>query len=254
MFETKKKRRERLRKTPLSPGQIAIIERSVPYYRLLPAPDREELCGLIQIFLAEKRFEGCDGFQITDEVRLSIAAQATILLLHRETDMYPLLQSILVYPETFVAPVTIHEPGGIVVEDEEERDGESWDTGALVLSWSEVVESAADPRDGYNVVFHEFSHQLDDEWGVADGAPSLSEKSMYDEWESVLGAEYDALVKAVERGRETFLDEYGAESPAEFFAVVTEYFFELPAELKARHPALYEQLRLYYEQDPAAFM
>ena len=251
MFETKKKRRARLRKTPLSPERLAIVERDVPYYVALPPADREELCGLIQIFLAEKRFEGCDGFEITDEVRLAIAAQACLLLLHRETDVYPLLTSILVYPETFVAPVTIHEPGGVVIEDEEERDGESWDTGAVVLSWSEVVESAADPHDGYNVVFHEFAHQLDDEWGVADGAPSLPEKSMYDEWARVFGREYDALVEAADRGGRTFFDEYGAESPAEFFAVVTEYFFELPAELRSRCPELYDLLELYYRQDPA---
>ena len=104
-FDTKKKRRARLMKTPLPPERIAIVERNVPYYRALPPEDREELGGLVQVFLAEKRFEGCDGLEITDEIRLTIAAQACILLLHRETDVYPLLQSVLVYPHTFVAPL-----------------------------------------------------------------------------------------------------------------------------------------------------
>jgi len=253
MFETKKKRRERLMRTPLRPEWLAIVERNVPYYRLLPHEDRGELGGLIQAFLAEKRFEGCAGFEITDEIRLTIAAHACILLLHRKTDIYPLLQSVLVYPHAFVAPLKEHAPGGIVIEDFEEREGESWDTGALVLSWDDVSESVADVHDGYNVVFHEFAHQLDDEAGIADGAPPLRDKSMYDAWARVFGAEYEALSEAVERHRASVLDEYGAESPAEFFAVATEAFFGIPAELKARHPELYGQLRLFYEQDPASF-
>jgi Mlc titration factor MtfA (ptsG expression regulator) len=252
LFDTKKKRRERLMKTALPPALLAIVERNVPYYRALPPEDREELRGLIQIFLAEKKFEGCDGLEITDEIRLTIAAQACILLLHRKTDFYPLLQSILVYPHAFVAPLKKSGPGGIVTEDLEELEGESWNTGALILSWDDVLKDVADMHDGYNVVFHEFAHQLDDESGIADGAPPLPKRSMYADWARVLGAEYDALVEAAERHRPTLLDEYGAESPAEFFAVATETFFELGGELKAAHPELYEQLSLFYAQDPAA--
>jgi hypothetical protein len=254
LFETKKRRRGRLAKTPLPPDQLAIVERNVPYCRFLPPGDQEELRGLVQIFLAEKNFEGCDGLEITDEIRLTIAAQACMLLLHRKTDIYPLLQSVLVYPHTFVAPLKERGPGGVVIEDFEERDGESWDIGALILSWDDVLESVEDIHDGYNVVFHEFAHQLDDESGIADGAPLLPERSMYADWSRVLGAEYDALVRAVERHRPTLLDEYGAESPAEFFAVATEAFFELAGDLKAAHPALYEQLSRFYRQDPAAYM
>jgi hypothetical protein len=252
MFETKGRRRARLVKTPLSAEHLAIVER-VPYYGFLPPDDREELRGLVQVFLAEKKFEGCNGLELTDEIRLTIAAQACILLLRRKTDFYPLLHSVLIYPSTFVAPLTEHAPGGVVIEDFEERDGESWDTGALILSWEDVLESLADPHDGYNVVFHEFAHQLDDESGIADGAPPLPERRMYAEWSRVLGAEYDALVEAVERHRPTLLDEYGSESPAEFFAVATETFFELPGDLKAAHPELYEQLSLCYRLDPASY-
>jgi hypothetical protein len=254
MFETKKKRRERFRRTPLSAARRAILERNVPYYRFLPADDRAELEGLVQIFLSEKRFEGCDGLEMRDEIRLTIAAHACVLLLHRDTEIYPLLQSVLVYPHTFVAPLEERAPGGIVIEDFEEREGESWDTGALILSWDDVLESIANPHDGYNVVFHEFAHQLDDEAGIADGAPKLKKRSMYDAWSRVFAAEYQALAENIERHRPTVLDEYGAESPAEFFAVATEAFFGVPAELKKRHPALYEQLRLFYEQDPAALV
>jgi len=253
VFERKKRRRARLAKTPLRADWLAVVERKVPYYGLLSPADRRELQGLVQIFLAEKHFEGCDGLEITDEIRLTIAAQACMLLLHRTTDMYPLLQSILVYPHAFVAPLKERAPGGVVIEDFEEREGESWDTGALILSWDDVIESIADIHDGYNVVFHEFAHQLDDESGIADGAPQLAGRSMYDEWSRVLGEEYNALVENVERHRPTVLDEYGAESPAEFFAVATETFFETPGDLRAAHPKLYAQLMLFYEQDPASF-
>lgn len=253
-FETKRRRRARLMRTPLPPDQLAIVERNVPYYGFLPPADRAELLGLVQILLAEKHFEGCEGLLITDEIRVSIAAQACILLLHRKTDIYPLLQSILVYPQAFVAPRKRRGPDGVVIDDDEELEGESWSTGALILSWEDVMDGIADPHDGYNVVFHEFAHQLDDESGIADGAPALPERSMYPDWARVFAGEYKALGEAADRHRPTLLDEYGAESPAEFFAVATETFFELPHDLKSYHPELYEQLSRFYMQDPASYM
>jgi Mlc titration factor MtfA (ptsG expression regulator) len=254
LFETKGRRRARLMKTPLPPAQLAIIERHVPYYTLLPPDDRRELLGLVQVLLAEKHFEGCDGLEITDEIRLTIAAQACILLLHRKTDFYPLLVSILVYPHPFVAEHKKRGPAGTVIEDVEALEGESWSTGALILSWDDVLRDMEDVHDGYNVVFHEFAHQLDDESGIADGAPALPKREMYNEWARVFRAEYDALIKAAERHRPTLIDPYGTENPAEFFAVVTETFFELPHELKADHPELYDLLSRYYMQDPASYM
>jgi len=252
MFGIKKRRRERLMRQPFPPEWTAILGRMVPYYGILPPADQAELRGLMQVFLAEKHFEGCEGVEITDEIRVTIAAQACILLLHRETDIYPLLQSVLVYPDAYFAPVRRREPGGFISEEIEDRSGESWSIGALVLSWKDVVLDSSDIHDGYNVVFHEFAHQLDDEAGRADGAPPLPKRSMYADWERVLGDEYDRLVENVERRRPTFLDPYGATNPAEFFAVITEYFFEKSRELKLFHPELYEQLRLYYRQDPAS--
>jgi Mlc titration factor MtfA (ptsG expression regulator) len=253
MFGIKKRRRARLMRQPFPAEWLAIIGKMVPYYALLPPADQEELRGLVQVFLAEKHFEGCEGVEITDEIRVTIAAQACILLLHRETDIYPLLESILVYPTAYWAPVRRREPGGFISEDVEDRSGESWSIGALVLSWNDVVLDARDIHDGFNVVLHEFAHQLDDESGRADGAPLLPERSMYADWERVFGEEYDRLVENVERRRPTFLDPYAATDPAEFFAVATEYFFEKAGELKLFHPELYEQLRLYYRQDPASF-
>ena len=251
VFGFKRRRRERRRRQPLPSEWLAVIERNVPYYRRLTPDKRRELHGLIQVFLAEKQFMGCGGLEITDEMRVTIAAQACILLLGRETDFYPMLQSILVYPQAYVAQISQRQPDGTVVEGPQPRLGEAWRRGPVVLSWDDVLRAASDVHDGRNVVLHEFAHQLDNEAGAADGAPVLPQRSMYVAWARVLGHEYKALVEALEHQRQTVLDQYGATSPAEFFAVVTEAFFEKPVDLKARHPELYEQLRLFYRQDPA---
>ena len=251
LFHPEKARREKLRSEPLEPELIAIIERNFPYYTKLSEDDRRELLGHVQVFLAEKTFEGCGGLEITDEIRVTIAAQACVLLLHRETDYFPECNAILVYPSTFVARATRHE-GGIVIEGEEARLGESHARGLVVLAWDDVRRGARDFADGHNVVFHEFAHQLDQESGPTDGAPELPRSSMYAPWARVLGAEYAHLQEAIERHRRTVIDAYGATSPAEFFAVVSETFFEKPRQLQAKHPELYALFAQFYQQDPLA--
>ena len=223
----------------------------MPYYQHLDQADRRELEDLVKIFVAEKSFEGCGGLEMTDEVRVTVAAHACILLLHRETDVYPDLRAILVYPHAYIADSAEHLDGGIVVEGRQARLGESWSFGTVVLSWDDVRQAASDPHDGHNVVLHEFAHQLDNEAGIADGAPRLPERSMYVAWARVLGSEYEALVEQVHRHLPTFLGAYAATNPAEFFAVITELFFGRPAALQRRHPELYDQLRAFYQQDPA---
>jgi len=251
VFWLKKRRRERLKGKPFPAQWLATIERNVPHYRRLPAADQEELQGLVQVFLAEKNFEGAGGLSITDEIRVTIAAQACILLLRRKTDIYPRLRSIIVYPHAYTAPMRQPLPGGAVMEGTQVRLGESWSRGAVVLSWDDVVRGAWDIDDGRNLVFHEFAHQLDDEAGPADGAPRLPHHSMYIAWARVLGGEYRNLIESIERHRPTLLHPYGATNPAEFFAVATELFFEQSHQLRARYPELYDQLRLFYQQDPA---
>ena len=253
MFGLKRRRRRRLLTTPWPEPWRALVERELAYYRLLPAEDRRELEGLVQVFLAEKRFEGCGGLEITDEVRLLIAAQACLLLLHRPTDFFPTLRTVLVYPDFYVVRETVEEEDGTVCEGLDERHGESWGHGTLVLSWKDVRRDTKNIRDGWNVVLHEFAHQLDDEEGEADGAPALPDREAREEWARVLGAEYEALRERVERGRKPLIEEYAAESPAEFFAVVTEMFFEKAVFLRDRFPEVYEQLRRYYRQDPALY-
>jgi MtfA peptidase len=246
----KKQRREKLLQHPFPAEWVEILERNVPIYERLPEDDQLELQGLIQIFLAEKVFEGCNGLEITDEIKVTIAAQACVLLLHRDTDVYPKLITVLVYPTAYVSNMPVHSPQGIVTEGPQGRLGEAWTSGVVVLSWDDVKLGAADVRDGHNVVFHEFAHQLDQEDGSADGAPILPKSNLYSAWARVLGAEYAELRRAAEAGKKSVLDDYGATNPAEFFAVATEAFFEKPVQMKKQHPELYEELKVYYGQDP----
>lgn len=245
--------RARLRAGPFPPEWDALLDQHVPLVRRLSAADREELWGHIAVFLDDKAFEGAGGLAITDVMRVVLAAQACLLLLHRGVDdVYPELQTVLVYPRGWVTHAA-HVAEGLVTEGPQARSGESWRRGLVVLSWEDARTGARDAADGHNVVLHEFAHQLDTEMGGADGAPALPEHGMYAAWSAVLGREYAALIEALHRDRPTTLDPYGATSPAEFFAVVTEAFFERPARLRARHPALYAQLVGFYQQDPAAW-
>jgi len=251
MFGIKKLRRARLRASPFPLGWLTIIERNVPYYHRLPEQDRKELLGHVTVFMSEKNFEGCAGLEITDEVKVTVAAYACILLLHRETDYYPGLYSILMYPGPFVVKGYEELWPGVWAEATQVHVGESWRSGALILSWDDVQSVSSNANDGHNVVLHEFAHQLDSEDGKANGAPALPHRSMYAAWASILGTEFESLREDARLGRETLLDKYGATNPAEFFAVITECFFERPLEMQAKHPALYSELRIYFRQDPA---
>ncbi len=251
MFGFKKRRRKRWRSQPLKPEWIEIIRHNVPYYHYLTVDEQTELHGHIQVFLHEKDFEGCGGLVITDEIRVTIAAQACILLLHRKADYFPLTTSILVYPHHYFARTSKHLPGGIVEEGIQGRMGESWKGGPIVLSWDDVLKGAANPHDGRNVVFHEFAHELDGESGAMDGAPPLPKATMYRSWARVLSNEYKELLHNLELNHRHLIDSYGATNPAEFFAVVTEEFFEIPLQLKSHHPELYDQMSAFYQQDPA---
>ena len=251
MFGFKKRRRNRLANQQFPGEWQAIVERNVPFYKRLTAKDKKELQRHILIFIGEKRFEGCGGLEITDEIKVTIAAQACILLLHRKTDYYPGLSTILVYPQAYVARKTKYLAGGVVVEGPDIRLGESWHRGSVVLSWDDVRRSATDIHDGHNVVFHEFAHQLDSSGAKRDGTPVLRDRSSYIAWARILQKDYKKLRRDVSYNRATLLNKYGATNPAEFFAVVTECFFEQPKELHKLHPELYAELKHFYQQDPA---
>lgn len=257
----KQQRRKRLQSAPFPPVWGQILEARCPFYHRLSAHDQRELQSHIQVFLAEKSFEGCGGLVMTDEIRVCIAAQACLLLLHRKTDYYPELHSIVVYPSTYFVRTTRHLGAGVMEEGHYPRLGEAWQNGAVVLAWDAVCQGTADPDDGHNIVFHEFAHQLDYEDGWANGAPALgsgdslsARRSRYAAWARVLSTEFERLQADTQRGHNAVLDGYGATHPAEFFAVATESFFERPRDMLEKHPELYRELKEYYLQDPARWV
>jgi len=245
----KKRRWERLRAGPFPPEFIPILTANVPVYHRLPEDLRAQVHGHINVLLSEKHFEGCNGLEITDEVRVTIAGEAALLILNRETQYYPELVTILVYPDVFYADIEDDE-GHIVSEYKEDRSGESWDMGVVILSWKDAVEHASTGRGGYNVALHEFAHVLDMENGAMDGFPKLRSREEREEWRTVFTEAYDRFERA---GRRSVVDEYGAGDPSEFFAVVTESFFERPIALKREQSALYDVLSRYYCVDPASW-
>jgi len=253
VFGFKDRRRKKIAARPFPEAWLMLLKQNVPLYSRLPEADQDELKRHILIFLAEKRFEGCGGLRMTDQIRITIAAHACILLLHRQTDYYPGLKSILVYPRAFVAPKIHHWVGETVLEGEETRLGESWHHGSVVLSWNDVRRGAADVHDGRNVVLHECAHQLDSSGGRGDSTPILRDRASFLAWARSLGEEYEDFQREIEQDEGDVLDEYGATDPAEFFAVATECFFEIPKDLQREYPRLYDELKRFYQQDPAAW-
>ncbi|HKP92885.1 MAG TPA: M90 family metallopeptidase [Chthoniobacterales bacterium] len=250
----KEQRRRRLRKQPVPEQWRAIISRNLPFFDRLSLADQEELLGHVRVFLEEKRFEGCDGLRLTDEIRVTIATQACLLLLHRKTDYYPRLVTILVYPSGFIVEQERHVEGHIW---EDGREGRLGETGrqmrSMVLAWDAAKSGARDPSDGKNLVVHEFAHQLDFEDFAADGVPTLKSRNDRLSWSQVMKMEFAALRAADETGIPTLLDTYGASNPAEFFAVTTEAFFERPRALRRQHPRLYAEMERFFRQDPAQY-
>ena len=250
---------------PLAPALVAILERNVAQYAGMDAQQRLRLQRLVQQFLAEKSFVGCAGLDITDEMRVTIAAQACLLVLGRAgeaspANVYPSLHAVLVYPGAFLVPRREVDAAGVVSEQRQDLLGESWGDGRVILSWDHVrragVEAAAEPGApaSHNVVLHEFAHQLDSESGSTNGAPYLGSTERYRSWSEVLSRDYANLRRDAMWGHRGVLDHYGASSPAEFFAVATESFFEQPHALASRHPELYGEFLKYYRLDPRSFM
>lgn len=248
------RRIRRLTAVPFPPEWEGILLRNIALYRHIPALLQEQLRNDIKIFLGEKRFEGLGGLEMTDEIRVTIAGQACLLLLNRENRDFPGLVSILVYPRAYIAEETRHVGGGVYAEGPSVRLGESWGHGSVVLAWDNVKQGGLNTEDGHNVVLHEFAHQLDQEDGVADGAPILGKQSSYAIWAHIMSEEFERLRSASEHHRKYVLDEYGATSPAEFFAVATETFFEKSLQMSKKSPYLYAELREFYNVDPVEWL
>jgi len=243
-------KRDKRRALPFKKEWRQIIQRRMPYFKKMPTHLQLQLKQHILVFLAEKRFIGLNGIVISDEIRVTIAAQACLLLLNRKTDYYPKLKSILVYPRAFTKQQQSSHIDGVHYTQHLAMSGESWATGKIVLSWQDTIEGAQNTEDGRNVVIHEFAHQLDQEDGYANGAPILGKDQSYDTWASIFAAQFEKLQYQANTGEHSIFDYYGATNPAEFFAVASEVFFEKSQQFAQQHPKLYEQLSMYYRLDP----
>lgn len=243
-------KRQQLKRQPFPRAWREILKRRLPIFKSLPTDLQLQLKDHIKVFVAEKQFVGCDGLEITDEIRITIAAQACLLLLNRDTGYYPKLRQILVYPAAFIVEKEQRDDAGLHFQHRAVLLGESWEEGQVILSWQDTLSGAADPRDGSNVVIHEFAHQLDQEDGKANGAPPLADSKEYASWSETLGREFNQLQHCARQGLPSLFSYYGATNPAEFFAVITEVFFEQPDEFKSYHPELYQELSHFYRLDP----
>ena len=228
------------------------MRRRVPLASELPAAQQLRLKKHIQVLLADVPFIGCAGLEVDDEMRLTIAAQAAFLLLGRGGS-FSNVREVLVYPGHFVAPRSEVGAGGVVHDARDVLAGQSWQRGQVILAWDAVLDGADNPHDGVNVVMHEFAHQLDQDTGGANGAPYVGRGALQQDWARVMNREFDALHARLARAEPSLIGSYAANSPAEFFAVTTEVFFEKPNALAAERPELYEQLKRCYRLDPASW-
>jgi Mlc titration factor MtfA (ptsG expression regulator) len=245
--------RYRLRRAVAAPFPeewVQILERNIGVYRNLPMPLRLQLRLLIKQFLHQKHFSGAGGLEVSDEMRVTIAAQACMLQLNRHGGLYPGLKYIILYPSAFVVTRREVDGAGVVSHGRKGMLGESWQNGKVILAWDNVMHGARNFVDGSNVVLHEFAHQLDSETGSADGAPLLAGKSSYRSWANALSDEFRELQRDARIGRRSLMDHYGATNPAEFFAVTTETSFEKPRRMAKHHQELFDVLKAYYRVDP----
>jgi MtfA peptidase len=253
-------RRLRLQQQPFPAHWRKVLRRRVPLVARLPVDLQLQLKKHMQVFVAEKVFIGCAGLQVTEEMRVVVAAQACLLLLNRPlrgaSDYFAGVRQILMYPGAFVVNRSVTDAAGLQQDQRQTLAGESWSQGQVILSWQDALEGAADSRDGRNVVIHEFAHQLDQENGHAVGAPlpvfgDASHNAK--RWKQVFSDAFTQLQGQAFMGEQGVLNHYGAQDPAEFFAVATESFFEQGRALRAEQPALYAELQGYYKVDPATW-
>ncbi len=247
-------RRKKILAVPFPGKWERYIQNNIQYYQHLNNEERKRLQDLIQIFIAEKYWLGCDDLELTDEIRVVIAAHACLMILELPDDHYRNVESIYVYPTTILSPES--STGFFEVRTTPVRGpipilGEAHHRGPVILVWDVVNKETRHPEHGHNVVYHEFAHKLDMLDGSADGTPFLTTPEDYQRWSEVCSREYLELCAKVKQGKSTFFDSYAATDEAEFFAVVTEYFFCKPKHMKLHHPKLYQVLQGFYRQDPA---
>ncbi len=250
----RRRRRERILAEPFPDAWVEVLASDVACYRDLSTEERDLLHQLVQVFIAEKHWEGLGGLSMSEPIQVTIAGQACLLILGLSHDLYRRVESIVVYPSTVVAPSQPTRFGEVSTAPADAPVpilGQAFSRGPVILAWDAVRRGGADARDGHNVVFHEFAHKLDMLSGGADGVPPLADDATYARWVEVFERAWHRLHAQQARGRRTFLDAYAGKNPAEFFAVATEQFFEQGRTMRRKEPEMYEVLRDFYRQDPA---
>lgn len=248
-YWSKAQKRQTLLQTPLTQAQHDVILDEVPLIRRVPPSLGTKLDGKISLFLDQVEFIGCNGLEVTQEMKLSIAAQACLLVANTDT-WYETLRTILIYPGAFKSKQTKYD-GYVAHEVETVRTGESWARGPVILSWHHSDQGAAESQDGHNVVIHEFAHQLDTLSGDTNGVPILNEDQTFANWARIFSDGFDRHAARTEKGAKTVIDPYGAEGHEEYFATALEVFFEQPTQLKKDEPEVYAELTKLLRLDPA---
>lgn len=226
----------------------------VPLLARLPQADVHRLRRLASLFLHEKVVVGAGEFELDELMRVTIAAQACLLVLNLGLDYFDGWSEVIVYPDAFVVPHTRRDEAGVVHEGQRGLSGEAWGRGPVILSWSDIrADAGRHHPPGSNVVLHEFAHKLDYLNGTANGMPPLHPDIVRERWTEDFTRAYEGLYQQVRHHHRTAINAYASESPAEFFAVVTEYFFEAPETLYAHYPAVYDEMRRFYRQEPLAW-
>jgi len=246
------RRRRRLAAEPFPAEWLAIVRANCRHFAALNEVEQSKLLRDTRWFLDEKTIEAAAGLAQSDEIRVTIAAQASLLGLGFAEPPFDRVMTVFVQAESYTRQKVYRESSGLELHSDEERLGEAWRNGPILLSWRDILQQCREAPDGRNVILHEFAHVLDMANHDVDGVPPLDDEQQYRTWLEVTGVEYQKLVRHAQLGRHTLLDEYGATSPVEFFAVATESFFEQPVEMKQLHSRLYDVLKAFYKQDPAA--
>jgi MtfA peptidase len=242
----KNRRRKRTLSTPWPSAWDSILSDNVGHFARLSADEKIKLRNTTRIIISEKHWEAHDGLVMSDEIKVTIAATAALLLLGVEGFYFDHVNTVIVFPR----PIRRESRQGLVVGQESHHSGEAWQSGQVVLSWQDVVSDSQNPSDGHNLVIHEFAHCLDGLDGEMGGSLYFRDSATAQQWEQVCNSEFEALSRAAEQGESTLLDHYGATNLAEFFAVSTETFFEQPRQLKDQHAELFDLLVKYYHVDP----
>ncbi len=244
----RQRRRRALREQPFPSSWDGFMRRNVQQTHWLDESERQYLREWMAVFIAEKCFEGCGGLVVTDEIRVTIAAQAGIIVLGFQNEYFDALQSVIVYPTDYIASRSIPLRGGGELAWQEVRLGETWSGGSVVLAWSRVLEGGRQQKGCRNVVFHEFAHLVDLFDGMIDGIPLLEGDRKG--WAMAFSKCQLDFENALANKEPTVLDAYAAEGPSEFFAVATECFFQDPHRLANHDDNLYELMTLAWRQDP----